>query len=78
MNTEIVSVLPGLVGKTIAHIVMKEGTGPSAQLFLVFADGTHYEFYSDASISGGGRLYSGGLPAVLASGKPNQVVLFKC
>ncbi|MDQ2667267.1 MAG: hypothetical protein M3Z05_14805 [Gemmatimonadota bacterium] len=70
--------LPDLVGKTIANVVMKEGTGPFAQLFLVFTDDTYYEFYSTESISGGGRLYSGGTPAVLASGKPNEVVLFKC
>jgi hypothetical protein len=78
MNTEIIPVLPDLIGKTIVHVVMKEGTGPFAQLFLVFSDDTHYEFYSTESISGGGRLYSGGLATVLASGKPNQVVLFKC
>jgi hypothetical protein len=67
-----------LVGKTIANVVLKEGTGPRAQLFLVFTDGTYYEFYSASCIDGAGGIDQGGLPAVLAYGKPRQAVIFQC
>ncbi len=36
----------GIVGKTISGIVIKEGDSPTTQLFLLFDDGTYYEFYS--------------------------------
>jgi hypothetical protein len=78
MNNEITTVLPRLVGKTISHVVLKEGKGPRAQLFLVFADGTYYEFYADSSIDGAAGIDRGGLSTVLASGKPNQSVVFQC
>jgi hypothetical protein len=38
-----------IVGRTIAGVVVKEGDGkgpPSSQVFLLFSDGTFYEFYS--------------------------------
>jgi hypothetical protein len=76
MNTEIIPVLAGLVGKTIREVVLKDGTGPLAQLFLVFDDGTHYEFYSDGSISGSGYIEPGGFEKVISLGKPNQVVVY--
>lgn len=78
MNSGLRATLPRLVGRTIAHVVVKEGTGPAAQLFLVFDDGTSYELYSDAPIDGAAGLDVGGLPAVLASGREASRVLFKC
>ena len=78
MNSEIRTVLPKLVGKTIAHVVLKEGSGPAAQLFLVFDDGTYYEFYSDAPIDGAGAVDVGGVEKVIEYGKRFYRVLFRC
>ncbi len=78
MNSGIRGSLHRLVGKTIAHAVLKEGSGPAAQLFLVFDDGTSYEFFSNAPIDGAGALDRGGLGAVLDSGKNDFRVLLKC
>ena len=54
-----------IIGKTIKHIVVKEGSrGPRAQVFLVFMDDSYYEFYSThGSISGAGSLDVGGIEA---------------
>jgi hypothetical protein len=39
--------LEQIVGKTIAHVLVKERGGtPQSQLFLLFTDGTYYEVYS--------------------------------
>ena len=40
--------LDQILGKTITGVVVKEHAGgsPRSQVFLVFSDGTHYEFYS--------------------------------
>lgn len=45
MSSKIAKCAPQLVGKTIAHIVLKTGTNPEFQLFLLFTDGTYYEFF---------------------------------
>jgi len=45
MSGKIATVAPQLIGKTIAHIILKEGDSPASQLFLLFTDGTYYEFY---------------------------------
>lgn len=46
-----------LLDKTISGIAIKNGKGrqPASQLFITFADGTYFEFYSDGVIvpSGG-------------------------
>ena len=39
--------LEQLIGKTISHVVAKEGTSPRKQVFLVFSDGTYYELFGD-------------------------------
>jgi hypothetical protein len=52
VNNEIAPMLPQLVGKTIADIVLKEGSSPTGQLFLVFTDGTYYEFYRGSRSDG--------------------------
>jgi hypothetical protein len=39
--------LSQLLGKRITGVVLKESDGtPRGQLFLIFEDGTHFEFYS--------------------------------
>ena len=62
-----------LLGKTITGIVVKEGTSPKAQVFLTFADGTYFEFYSRAErIEVGSHAYAGGPETVQALGYPTQ------
>jgi hypothetical protein len=55
-----------IIGKTIKHVVVKEGERqPRSQVFLVFTDGSYYEFYSaTAEIVGAGGLDVGGIEAV--------------
>ena len=78
MNGEITTVLPRLVGKTIAHVVLKEGQSPGGQLCLAFTDGTYYEFYSNAPLCGAAGIDAGGLAAVLAYGAGHFEVVFRC
>jgi hypothetical protein len=78
VNTEIAPILPALVGKTIAHIVLKEGSSPTGQLFLVFTDGTYYEFYSESSIDGTTSFDGGGLAAAIRYMAPRQKIVFQC
>ncbi len=66
MKRRIKTVLPRLKGKTIAHVIIKEGTSPRAQLFFVFTDDTYYEFYSDSPINGASDIDVGGLAAAVA------------
>ncbi len=55
-----------IIGKTIKHVVVKEGERqPRSQVFLVFTDGSYYEFYSGTGqIVGAGGLRDGGIEAV--------------
>lgn len=41
--------LKSLEGKTIQHLVVSNSPGPSplTQVFLVFTDGTYFEFYGE-------------------------------
>jgi hypothetical protein len=40
-----------VIGRTVAHLVITRSVSTTlAHLFLVFADGTYYEFYSDSTI----------------------------
>lgn len=58
-------VLEQLIGKTITGVVVKAAeypARPAQQLFLVFADDTHYEVYGELSLTGG--LNPGGLAVV--------------
>jgi hypothetical protein len=59
----------GIIGKRITGVVVKQirkGGGPRGQLFLVFEDGSSFEFYSvDGCIVGAGGLDRGGLVQVL-------------
>ena len=67
-----------IIGKTIKHIVVKEGDRqPRSQVFLVFTDGSYYEFYSaTAEIVGAGGLDVGGIEAVRAY-LPEQRVVYE-
>jgi hypothetical protein len=65
----------GLVGKTIAGVVMGVGhESPRKQIFLVFDDDTYYELYGD-TLKGAGGLDKGGLAkAVKDAGWPGRRV----
>jgi len=67
----------GIIGKTIQHIVIKEGDRfPREQFFLVFTDDTHYEIYSThGGMSGAGGVDRGGIEAVRAFGREQRIVL---
>jgi hypothetical protein len=52
-----------LIGKTVQHVVVAQGT--RHQVFLVFTDGTYFEFYGQ-QFRGTGGVDSGGLEAALA------------
>jgi hypothetical protein len=58
---------PGIVGKTIAHLVVKRRARgqPGNQLFLVFTDGTYYEFFTfQGELTGASAIDRGGLAEV--------------
>ncbi|HWE42942.1 MAG TPA: hypothetical protein VG432_10570 [Gemmatimonadaceae bacterium] len=67
-----------IIGKTIEHIVVKEGDRqPRSQVFLVFTDGSYYEFYSaTGAIVGAGGLDVGGIEAVRGY-LPGQRVVYE-
>ncbi len=53
-----------IMGKTIKGVVVKEDIYPSeSQVFLIFTDGTYYEFYSK-KISGTSEVDRGGLKEI--------------
>lgn len=68
---------PGMVGKTIAHVVVKHRRKrPLSQLFLVFTDGTYYEFFCpDGSIVGASAIDVGGLAEARRYGGEEWIVL---
>ncbi|MDH4349936.1 MAG: hypothetical protein OEW56_02165 [Gemmatimonadota bacterium] len=68
---------PGIVGKTIAHVVVKKRPGqPRSQLFLVFTDGTYYEFFSpDGDLEGSSAIDRGGLDDVRRYQSDQWIVL---
>jgi hypothetical protein len=68
------SEIKGVIGKTIAGVLVAQNTRqPNTQVFLVFSDGTYYEFYgcvnSAAGVDRGGmaevkryaRAFEGGI-----------------
>jgi len=61
-------VLKELLGKTITGVVTKRAAGftpPQHQVFLLFSDGTYYEFYTvQGSIALAGGIDHGGLEEV--------------
>jgi hypothetical protein len=68
---------PDIVGKTISAIVLKRRPQrPVGQLFLVFTDGTYYEFFSSCDdINGASGIHTGGLEAARRYGGDQWIVL---
>jgi hypothetical protein len=58
--------LSQIIGKTIDAVVVKESQRtPQFQVFLVFSDNTHFEFYCNTEEIGfNKRVYEGGLEKV--------------
>ena len=48
--------LPQLVGRTIERTLVAEHPDGRFQVYLIFTDGTAYEFYGESSINGARRL----------------------
>jgi hypothetical protein len=74
MSAKIAKFAPQLVGKTIAHIVLKAGDSPASQLFLLFTDGTYYEFFG-GPIAGANGIDRGTLEDVLRYMSPPQKIV---
>lgn len=56
-----------ILGRTISGVVIKSGSGrePTSQLFLVFSDGSYFEFYSGSGhIHPTGGVSPGGIDEV--------------
>jgi len=68
---------PGIVGKTIAHVVVTKRPGtPTSQLFLVFTDGTYYEFFCPlGDLEGASAIDAGDLADVRRYGGEEWIVL---
>jgi len=64
MLRKLQSALPELIGRTIVRISVRQNEHDYSQLFLFFADGTHYEFYTAGAICGARHLYTGGAEAI--------------
>lgn len=71
MSSKIAKFAPQLVGKTIAHIVLKTGSSPESQLFLLFTDGTYYEFFG-GPLNGANSIDRGTLDDVRRYMSPSQ------
>lgn len=56
--------LPPLIGRTITRIIVRQHDRGRTQLFLFFADGTHYEFYMGTPLCGIRQLDIGGIEAM--------------
>ena len=70
--------LPQLLGKRICGAVVKQGDrSPRMQVFLVFDDGTHYEFYTDTAIHGIGGVDPGGMEHV-RNYMQEMAIVFEC
>jgi hypothetical protein len=80
VHRKLATLLPQLLGKTLAGIVIKTSTKsgpPQFQLFLCFTDNTYYEIYGVASLSGAGGIDRGGRKEVLDYMSPPQEVVFE-
>ena len=53
-----------LVGRSITGVIVKQGSTVAQQVFLLFSDGTYFEFYSRERMSYSGSLQHGGADAV--------------
>ena len=64
-STKLIEHLPKLVGKTISQAVISEHVNGRIQLYLLFTDGTAYEFYTTDWIRGARGLEEGTVDEVL-------------
>ena len=65
-----------IVGKTIQGVVVKEGSHPRSQLFLLFTDNTYYELYCpDSKIREAGGVNRGGAEEVRRYLSDHRIVL---
>lgn len=57
--------MASIVGRRIKGVVVKERRRePHSQVFLIFDDGTYYEFYSSSMINGTSDVSEGGVEQV--------------
>jgi len=55
-----------IIGKRIGGVIVKEcPSAPRAEVFLIFEDGTYYEFYSSVEITCAGGVDRGGREEVI-------------
>jgi hypothetical protein len=71
-----------IVGKTITGVIMKKSkrSSPSAQLFLLFDDNSHFEFWSWGEYSGmnaAGGLDRGGVEEVRKYMSTSMEIVFE-
>lgn len=67
--------LDELKGKTIAKVVVASGAkAPKMQVFLMFTDGTFYEFYSDWDIRSSSSVGIGGLQDIREKAARNDLI----
>jgi len=66
--------LQEIIGKTLDGVVVTENTHARFQIFLLFTDGTHYEFYGAGDIDGA-RSASKGDPKRMRSLLSKQAVV---
>ena len=70
-STKLIEHLPKLVGKTISQAVISEHLNNRIQFYLLFTDGTAYEFYTEGWLSGARGLERGTVDEVLARSRSN-------
>ncbi len=58
--SKVTAALPSIIGKTISDVVIMTNRG-KVFLFLVFADGTHFEFYDMEGLNTGRWTAPGGV-----------------
>ena len=73
-NADLARCAPQLIGKRIAHVVLKVGSSPASQLFLVFDDGTYYEFFG-GPIYGASAIDQGSIESVRRYLTPPQEIV---
>jgi hypothetical protein len=65
-RNKLTGALASVIGKTISDIVILTNPPGRVHLFLVFADGTHYEFYDMSDLNGARGIDRGGVEQIAA------------
>lgn len=65
-----------LIGRTITGVIVKQGGTVAQQVFLLFSDGTYFEFYSHERMGYSGNLYVGDAVAVREYMADTQKIVF--